>query len=123
MKDADKKDLLVVVRHTPYGSSLGRAALDTALAAAAFDQKVHLLFLGDGVLQLLPQQDAAAVGLRNIARLLASLPLYDIESVLVDESSAQRYGLDLHASPVPARAIDSAAVRKLMANCHHTVGF
>mgnify|MGYP001813268574 CR=1 FL=1 len=123
MTDAGKKDLLVLVRHSPYGSSLGRAALDTALAAAAFDQTIHLLFLGDGVLQLLPEQDTTAIGLRNIARLLGSLPLYDIESVFVDEASAQRYGLDLQLLPLPTSAIDSAAIRKLMANCHHLVGF
>lgn len=122
MTDAGQ-ELMVIVRHSPYGSSLGRAALDTALAAAAFDQTVHLLFLGDGVLHLLPEQDAAAVGLRNIARLLGSLPLYDIESVLVDEASAQRYGLDLQLSPVPARAVDNDAIRELMSNCHHLVGF
>ena len=71
----------MVVRHSPYGSSLARASLDVALAAAAFEQPVKLLFMGDGVLQLLPEQDSRAIGQKNIGRLLSSLPLYDIDMV------------------------------------------
>ena len=48
MSDAARKRALVIIRHSPYGSSLGRAALDTALAMAAFEQPVDILFMGDG---------------------------------------------------------------------------
>ncbi len=115
--------LLCIVRHSPYGSSLGRAALDTALAAAAFDQPVSLLFLGDGVLQLLPGQDAAALGRKNIGRLLGSLPLYDIDRVFVDAAAARRYGLDPDSAPVPVTVVDGAAIRELMAGSDHLLGF
>jgi len=118
-----QKTVLVAVRHSPYGSSLARAALDTALAAAAFEQPLKLLFLGDGVLQLLPDQDSSAVGIKNIGKLLSSLPLYDIESVYVDRESAQRYKLDLATSPVPAAALDSQGIRELMGSCDHLLGF
>ena len=94
MADASDKTLLVIIRHSPYGSSLARSGLDTALAMAAFGQPVALLFLGDGVLQLLPAQDSKAIGRRNVGKLLASLPLYDIESVFVDAESAHRYRID-----------------------------
>jgi tRNA 2-thiouridine synthesizing protein C len=118
-----RRSLLVVVRRPPYASSLSRAALDTALAAATFEQPVSLLFMGDGVLQLLPEQDSEAIGVRNIARLLSSLPLYDIESVYVDQAAAGRYGLDLADTPLPAAALDDAGMRKLMLDCDHLLGF
>ena len=113
----------MVVRRPPYASSLSRAALDTALAAATFEQPVSLLFMGDGVLQLLPDQGSEVIGVRNIGRLLASLPLYDIESVYVDEEAAERYGLDLADTPLPARALDDTAMRELMLGCDHLLGF
>ncbi|MDX1735029.1 MAG: sulfurtransferase complex subunit TusC, partial [Halioglobus sp.] len=84
---------LLVIRHSPYGGSLARSAVDTALAAAAFDQPVTLLFMGDGVLQLLPGQDSKAAGMKNIGRQLASLPLYDIDKVYLDSDAAARYRL------------------------------
>lgn len=123
MSAPDKKSLLVVLRHSPYGSSLARAAVDTALAAAAFEQPVKLLFMGDGVLQLLPDQNSKGIGVKNLGRLLASLPLYDIESVYVDLEAATRYAIDLESAPVPVRGLDGAAIHRLMATCDHLVGF
>lgn len=123
MNQADSKSLLVVVRRPPYGDSLARSAIDAALAAAAFDQPVDLLFLGDGVLQLLPQQDPAGVGRKSIARLLASLPLYGIDQVYVDTAAATRYCFDPDDSPVPAVPLDTAAIRKLLRQRDNLLGF
>lgn len=120
---ASRKRLLLLIRHSPYGSSLARASLDVALAAAAFDQPVSLLFTGDGVLQLLPDQDSAALGVKNPGRLLASLPLYDIEQVYVDAEAAARYQIDLNAAPVSARALDRRAISALVEQHDHLLGF
>jgi tRNA 2-thiouridine synthesizing protein C len=118
-----QKSLLVVVRHSPYGSSLARASLDVALAAAAFDQPVSLLFAGDGVLQLLPGQDCTSLGVKSLGKLLASLPLYGIEQVNVDAEAAELYGLTLEDSPVKARALDREGMSQLV-HCHdHVLGF
>ena len=117
------KRLLVVIRHSPYGSSLARASLDVALAAAAFDQLISLLFAGDGVLQLLPGQESAALGVKNVGRLLASLPLYDIEQVYVEAEAAQRYQLDLAAAPLAATALDRGAIAELIQAHDHLLGF
>ena len=123
MTATDRKNLLVVVRRSPYGSSLARASLDVALAAAAFEQPVQLLFMGDGVLQLLAEQESQAIGTKNIGRLLASLPLYDIKRVYVDAEAATRYAIDLASAPVATQKLNGAEIRELMANCDHLLGF
>ena len=120
---ADAKSLLVIVRHSPYGSSLARASLDTALAAAAFDQAVSLLFMGDGVLQLCADQDSRAIGVKNIGQLLASLPMYDIEQVYVDAEAAKRYDISLGNTPVATKTLDGPGIRQLMSHCDHLLGF
>lgn len=117
------KHLLVVIRHSPYGSSLARTALDTVLAAAAFDQPVAILFIGDGVLQLQPGQDTTALGLKNTGRLLASLPLYDIDTVYADAAAVERYCMQVDDFPVPTRLLDSHSMTELMAGCDHLLGF
>jgi len=119
----ERKRLLLIIRHSPYGSSLARASLDVALAAAAFDQAISLLFAGDGVLQLLPGQDSGPLGVKNLGRLLASLPLYDIDQVYVDAETARRYQLDLAAAPLPARALEREAMGELIAAHEHLLGF
>ncbi len=123
MACADRPRLLVVIRHTPYGSGIARASLDAALAAAAFEQPIQVLFLGDGVLQLLPDQDSSAIGVRNIGRLLGSFPLYDIEHVYIDEEAANRLGVDPSRAPLPTRPVDAAGIRALIDNSDHLLSF
>ncbi|MEZ5504193.1 MAG: sulfurtransferase complex subunit TusC [Halioglobus sp.] len=118
-----KKSTLIVVRHSPYGSSLARASIDAALAHAAFGQPVDLLFMGDGVLQLLPCQDSSAIDARNIGRLLASLPMYDIDSIYIDARAAAHYKLDISQVPLDARPLENAELHQLMAQYDHLMGF
>lgn len=113
---------LIVVRHSPYGSSLAKAALDTALTTAAFERPLKLLFIGEGVLQLLPDQKTAG-GVKNIARQLASLPLYDIEEVFVDAATVTSYKLDCAAMPLKASALNDTQMQRLMAEATHVLGF
>ncbi len=100
------KSLLLVFRHPPYGNGRARAGLDIALATAAFDQPVSLLFMDDGIWQLLPDQDPAAIGAKSTEKALASLPLYDIDSFHVDQHSLDARGLQAaelagNIEPVP----------------------
>ncbi len=114
---------LAIIRHTPYGNSLARTAIDVSLANAAFDQPVELLFMGDGVLQLLPAQDTTALGRKNLARLLASLPLYGIEQVYADAEAAALHRVDLEQSPVATMPLEAAAMRALLHKHAHLLGF
>ena len=123
MSPAQKAPLLVIIRRAPYDSSLARSALDTALASAALEQPVRVLFLGEGVLQLLPGQDSAAAGLRNVSRLLSSFPLYDLDRVYADANAVTRHGVNLKDSPVPVRPLAAAQVHALMEEHTHLLGF
>jgi tRNA 2-thiouridine synthesizing protein C len=118
-----KNSLLVVVRHSPYGSSVARSSLEVALAAAAFEQPVGLLFVGDGVLQLIPDQEPSGIGVRNIAKLIQSLPLYDIETLYADEQALQRYGLDPQTLPQQLLPLNTAAIQALFSNYDHILSF
>ena len=112
-----------MLRRSPYGSSLAKASLDVVFANAAFDQPISVLFLGDGVLQLLPAQDSHALGIANVARQLASLPLYDINTVYVDARAVERYNLDLSAMSVNTQLLNEAEMHQLMLDHDHLLGF
>jgi tRNA 2-thiouridine synthesizing protein C len=120
---AGKKTVLIVLRHSPYGSSLAKASLDVALATAAFEQAVDLLFLGDGVLQLLPDQDSHSLGIKNVGRQLASFPFYDVNCVYVDAEAVARYNLDLTKAPIETRVLDHKKMHQLMVGYDHLLGF
>ena len=123
MDDKGRKSQLVVIRRSPYGNSLAKASLDAALSAAAFDQPVNVLFLGEGVLQLLPEQESAPIAVRNIAKLIASLPLYDIATVHVDAEALSRYAISSEDLPAGSTVLDNGAIRALIADHDHVLGF
>lgn len=123
MSTSARKSLLVVSRHAHPGSSLPRSALDTALAAAAFDQPVTLLFQGEGVMQLLSAQDSRAAGVRNLRKVIDSLPLYEIETVFVDAAAAASFGLAGDSLPPGAQWLDAVGMRALLARHDHVLGF
>mgnify|MGYP001572156791 CR=1 FL=1 len=93
-RSSERKKILLICRQAPYGSTLARAALDVALAGAAFEQDLSLLFMDDGVWQLLPQQRAGAIGHKSIEATLQSLPLYDLDTFHVEGESLQQRSLE-----------------------------
>ena len=116
-----KKRYLVLMRRSPYGGSLARASVDLALALGAFEQDFDLLFMGDGVLQLLNSQDSGQIGQKNVGKALSSLPLVDIESVYVEAAALARHGLHESDLILPVHALDAAAVKALLNDCDHLV--
>ncbi|MFT5592745.1 MAG: tRNA 2-thiouridine synthesizing protein C [Oceanicoccus sp.] len=87
-------DILILQRHAPYGSSIAREGLDFVLTSAAYDQNLTLLFLGDGVFQLLCHQDSKAIELKNHASALEVLPLYDVENIFVVKEDLEERAID-----------------------------
>lgn len=123
MPSPTTKSLLVIVRHTPYGSSLGRTSLEVALTSATFDQTVGVLFMGHGVLQLLPEQQSDVLGVRNIAKLIASFPLYDLNNIHVEQAALEQHGLQKSDLMLEPELLSETAMQSLMRRYDHIVGF
>ncbi len=123
MPPTPKNTTLLIFRQPPYSSSLSRSGLDTALADGAFEQAVSLLFLSEGVLQLLPQQDSSGLGKRNHGKVLTSLPLYDIETLWVDAKALNDLGFELNDLPEGSRLADRKLIKDMLASHNHVVAF
>ena len=83
----NSKRILIVCRKAPYGDSLSREALDIALASSVFDQQLTIAFIGDGVWQLLENQDSTPIAAKNHGKLSTVFPLYDINTIYIDTES------------------------------------
>ncbi len=115
-----QKSVLVICRKAPYGSSAARDALDIALSGAVFELSVSLLLLDDALLQLLPGQDSALIGEKNLNAMMGALPLYDIDQVYTSERSLALHGLEApRLDPAPV-ALDDHALQALI-NRHDVV--
>lgn len=117
------KRFLIVCRQPPYGASFAREALDMALACAAFDQRVALLFLGDGVLQLAPGQSAEQIGQKPLDKQLGALPLYDVDELYADAEAFTARGLVANDSVLPVRLLSTAEISALLTEQDIVLGF
>lgn len=118
-----RKSLLLVLRSSPYGNGLARAAVDLALAAAAFEQDVSLLFMDDGIWQLLPGQESEHAPGKNIARLLDSLPLYDVETFYVEAASLESRCLQPQQLSGNTHVLDAVELPAFVESFDQVLGF
>ena len=115
--------ILAVCSYSPEQQLAAREALDAILACAIFDQKMSLLFCGEGVGQLLKSLIDHTGSDKPLSQSLSALPLYDVEALYVDEQSLQERGL------VPEQLIDgvtvisAAAAGALFSECDRIMSF
>lgn len=105
---------VIIQRQPPYGSQLASESLDIALGFAVMDQSCALLFLDDGVWQLLAQQSPSSQ--KNLAKHFAALPMYGIDNLYCERESLQQRGLDEDALIAGVQIIGLAESKQLIAN-------
>ena len=110
-----RKKLLFIARSPPYGADRARALLDMALAASVFEQDIELLFLGDGVYQLLRGQDGGRIGGKTLGNIMQALELYGIDKPLLEAAALAQRSLRAEDLVIPAEALDAPAIRNLIA--------
>ena len=100
------KRILYLVRR-----GLGKAAdetIDLALVSGVFEQRTSMLFLDDGVYQL--------VGLGARQSSVKALPTYDVDAIHVAAHSLAERGLAAADIDLPVAVADHGAVRQLLAS-------
>ena len=108
------KTILFILQRAPYGKSATREALDAALAAAAFEQNVQILFTGDGAWNLLQEQNASSINSKDTSKMLQALDYYDISDVFVDDISLQERGISAMQFAITAKTIDGDTLKQLI---------
>lgn len=88
------RKILALCRQAPYGNALAREGLEAILAASALEQVPDVLFCGDGVFQLLPDQAPGDIGQKSLQRNLQALPVFGVERAYVCERSLAQRGLE-----------------------------
>lgn len=77
------KKILYIQKNFP-GIELAKESLEMALAATSLDLEIHLFFMGDGIFQLLKQQED-----NHLSAMLKALPVYGIDKVYVMKESLE----------------------------------
>ena len=88
-----------------------------------YGMETCVVFMDDGVFQLLPNQQADTIGFKNYAKGYAALPFYDIDEIYVCAKSIANRNIDpdkLLASP---EVIAPEELQQKLSECHKVMSF
>ena len=105
---------LMTLRSTPYGLQVAKESLDVALVLSAFEQSPGILFIDEGVLQLLPTSHLPSSH-KHIGKILCALEMYDINQLWVEQQSLDQFGLMATDLSQTVTVIDRSKVASLYA--------
>lgn len=88
------KKFMYLNRKAPYGTIYAWESLEVVLIGAAFDQEVSLMFMDDGVYQLIKGQNPSEIGMKNFSPTYRTLGDYEIKNVYVDGDSLAARGIN-----------------------------
>ncbi len=108
------KKFMFVNRKAPYGTIYALESLEVVLIGAAFEQDVSLVFLDDGVYELVKGQDTKRAEMKNFSPTYRALEGYDIEKLYVEKESLAARGLTADDLIVPAQVLSAAEMTELM---------
>jgi tRNA 2-thiouridine synthesizing protein C len=114
MTNLNRKKILIICRKPPYGNSLSKEAIDIALACAAFEQDMALLFLDDGIYQLLKDQQTDTIKSKNHGKILSALPLYDIDQIYVEFEAMEKRKMTSEDLIIPVTELSNDDIIALM---------
>ena len=113
------KKFIVLITKGPVGTEAGSLGLDAALAAAAFDQDVTMLFKDEGLLQLLQNQAPQLLGNKSTLANFGLMNMYGVTRVWAAQSSAESLQLnDTHLAHAPEFVSDEIIDEALQSADH-----
>ena len=107
--------IAIIQRQSPFNHSDAREALDLILALAAVEHQLTVIFAGDAVYQLMSVDHTTGFALKRYQQGFKLFNLYDIEQVYVCQHSLQQRQLKSRDLAIPAKPLDSAQLRQLLA--------
>jgi tRNA 2-thiouridine synthesizing protein C len=90
---SDIKKFMYLNRRAPFGTIYAWESLEVILIGAAFDQEVSLMFVDDGVYQLVKGSDTSESDMKNFMPTYRTLGDYGVRHMFVDQASLEARGL------------------------------
>lgn len=109
------KRFMYVNRRAPHGTIYAQESLELALITAAFDQKVSLVFLDDGVYQLKKNQHTTALAMKNFCKTFRALEDYEIDKIYVEKESLLSRGLTAQDLIISVEILSAERLSSVMA--------
>lgn len=110
------KKFLFIIQQLPFSTSKSLETLELALGLAAFEQKITLIFMRDGVLQLLNKQNPATIFYKDFTKVFAGLNLFSITDVYIEQSALNKYALNANIMSITPKPLSDEQIADLITN-------
>jgi tRNA 2-thiouridine synthesizing protein C len=100
-------------------SHVSREAQDLAMALAAVEHQVTLIYLGDAATQLLPLALTQNLGVKDFTSAQKLFALYDIAQVIVAEEAMMLYQLTVNDLRIDAAVLATPEISALLLQQDH----
>lgn len=110
----NRKKILFILRHAPHGTKLTQEAFDILLMASSFDHEISLIFLNDGIFNLLKDQSATILGDKNFTSAYKALPLYDVKQIYITAQDLTERGIKIDDLFLTPELLTDDEIKKLM---------
>lgn len=104
---------LFIQHRAPFDGVNAVETLDALLVQAAFGLEPAVLFVDDGVWQLVGPQAPAAIGAKSVAAQQEALPMYDVTTIHVERESLESRGLGPDDLVLPVQLVSRAGLADL----------
>ncbi len=115
--------LTYLFRRSPHTHSSGREGIDALLAASAYCEDITVMFVGDGVYQLVAGQDTSDILSKDYAPMLKLFDLYDVEQVYVCQTSLEQRGLANADLVIAAERVSTDELSRLLQQSNKVLSF
>lgn len=108
---APKNKLCCLIHTAPYHSSRTAEALDFILAASTMTEQLSVIFINNGIWQLLQRQQPDHIKLKAYTRGFAALPEFGIDNIYLDDSALVQSQLKLDDLFIQPTVLTTAAIQ------------
>ena len=108
------KSILIRMSKSPSSGLTSGEQLETAMVAATFEQEVSILFVGEGIFNLLPAEETKEVKGYNIEKMLLALPTFEVNDLFICERSLKQRQIGVSNLPKNAKVITFEDQRRLI---------
>lgn len=85
-----EKSVAIINSNAPFSKANAKDSLDVALIFGSYEQVVSLYFQGDGVYQLIAEQQPEKILQKDFLKTFAALEFYDIENIYICQNSLNK---------------------------------
>lgn len=81
------KSIAIVNNKPPFAHASAKEAMDIALIFGSYEQNTHLFFQGDGVYQLIADQNPNDIEIKDFLKTFSAFEFYDLHNIYVCQRS------------------------------------